>query len=443
MVERTFADLYCNGNLPVARTTLLLKQNKESDWWTLWLGLRLGVLLVLLCWVLWDCIVDAVVVRPVPFDFFNEGVFRVYRGIGCLILAVWLWGINIYVWTSVRINFRYLFEMDADAVQGHAPIFMRATSLTLFFLINFLLFFKITRRDMGVSPKYRQYAPLVLTISTLLYMFWPATGKRVYVRGILRALSAPFSEVTFFSVFIADVMTSMVKVFSDLAYTACYFGSGEWNALALIANGTEEDGILPNADELSKLDGYCANNRVLEKVVIPIICILPLWLRLMQNLRRYKDTHKRFPFLANALKYAAAQSVVVFSLFNPSLTKTAAKMDAQRVFWIFCFASSTLYTYAWDVRMDWGLCRRKNRAHGFFLRTRRMYVLPSFLSSFIHLFIQSSVSAAPTAAPICFDSVSSCVFVSSPTPPSPICLLVDLTFLSFHLPFSRHPSVCV
>ena len=33
-----------------------------------------------------------------------------------------------------------------------------------------------------------------------------------------------FSEVTFFSVFIADVMTSMVKVFSDLAYTACYFG---------------------------------------------------------------------------------------------------------------------------------------------------------------------------------------------------------------------------
>ena len=156
--------------------------------------------------------------------------------------------------------------------------------------------------------------------------------------------------------------------------------------MALIVNGTEEDGILiilPNADELSKLDGYCANNRVLEKVVIPVICILPLWLRLMQNLRRYKDTHKRFPFLANALKYAAAQSVVVFSLFNPSLTKTAAKMDAQRVFWIFCFASSTLYTYAWDVRMDWGLCRRKNRAHGFFLRTRRMYALPSFLPPFL------------------------------------------------------------
>jgi hypothetical protein len=44
-----------------------------------------------------------------------------------------------------------------------------------------------------ISPilRYRQYAPLVLTISTLLYMFWPANGKRVYVRGILRALSAP------------------------------------------------------------------------------------------------------------------------------------------------------------------------------------------------------------------------------------------------------------
>jgi EXS family len=39
-----------------------------------------------------------------------------------------------------------------------------------------------------------------------------------------------------------------------------------------------------------------------SSVLVPALCILPLWLRFQQCLRRYHDTGRRMPNLANALK---------------------------------------------------------------------------------------------------------------------------------------------
>ena len=48
-VEEAFADIYCAGNAAVARATLLMKRQRTGgDWWTMWFGLRVGVLLMLL-----------------------------------------------------------------------------------------------------------------------------------------------------------------------------------------------------------------------------------------------------------------------------------------------------------------------------------------------------------------------------------------------------------
>jgi hypothetical protein len=87
------------------------------------------------------------------------------------------------------------------------------------------------------------------------------------------------------------------------------------------------------------------------------------WIRFMQNIRRYKDTHKRWPWLANAFKYALAQSVVMFSYGNPNLSKGGdhpRHMAPVQVVWILLFVTSTLYTYYWDVANDWGLWRPKD-----------------------------------------------------------------------------------
>ena len=92
----------------------------------------------------------------------------------------------------------------------------------------------------------------------------------------------------------------------------------------------------------------------------------------MQCLRVFADTHKRVPALPNALKYAISLLVVVFGAVHPTLI--AAFPSAHRdgtihVAWLFTYVTSTLYSFAWDVRMDWKL---GDLRHGG-LRERRMF----------------------------------------------------------------------
>ena len=55
----------------------------------------------------------------------------------------------------------------------------------------------------------------------------------------------------------------------------------------------------------------------------------------MQNIRRYKDTHNRWPWLANAVKYAFCQIVLLFSVANPELHQAGYKpgLEAAQVLW--------------------------------------------------------------------------------------------------------------
>lgn len=54
-----------------------------------------------------------------------------------------------------------------------------------------------------------------------------------------------------------------------------------------------------------------------KSVLIPLICLFPLWIRFSQCLRKYMDTGQRMPNLANAFKYAMSQTVTLFGAFHP------------------------------------------------------------------------------------------------------------------------------
>eukprot|EP00986_Skeletonema_menzelii_P012335 scaffold6776_cov144-Skeletonema_menzelii.AAC.2 len=110
----------------------------------------------------------------------------------------------------------------------------------------------------------------------------------------------------------------------------------------------------------------------------------PLWISIRQCLRRYMDTGKRFPNLANAFKYAMSQTVTLFGAFHPLylmhersekynvslgdddeegvIQFSRRNVNLFQIFWMGLFIASSLYSYIWDVYMDWGLGRR---AYGF------------------------------------------------------------------------------
>ena len=80
---------------------------------------------------------------------------------------------------------------------------------------------------------------------------------------------------------------------------------------------------------------------------------LPAWFRFAQCIRRYRHTKEAFPHLVNAGKYSSTFLVVTFS----TLHAVYSTRDEYSPFF-YCYLLSALfssvYTYVWDIKMDWG-----------------------------------------------------------------------------------------
>jgi hypothetical protein len=41
------------------------------------------------------------------------------QGLGCFVILGWLWGINLYVFNSFRINYVFIFELDPRTTMSY------------------------------------------------------------------------------------------------------------------------------------------------------------------------------------------------------------------------------------------------------------------------------------------------------------------------------------
>jgi hypothetical protein len=92
----------------------------------------------------------------------------------------------------------------------------------------------------------------------------------------------------------------------------------------------------------------------------------------------------RFPWIANAGKYALAEVIVLFGVFNTNFQLTNHWFVD---IWVAAYMVSSLYAFTWDVKMNWGLgCKSE---HHPYLRDRlmlhkpRYYVLAIILDFFL------------------------------------------------------------
>jgi hypothetical protein len=376
-VETLFADRFCDGDRAVALATLLTKREIIVNWAHIYLGMKVGACLLLLVWVGWDSlivptfrsererhVIDLVLTRAYP----------VYRGIGGLLLLHWLLGVSLYVWRSARINYRYIFELDPRRHRDSSLLTMSypdvlgdATNMTIVFLVNVLLYYKVVNGYFPEEMLARGYYPLALAAYTL-YFYLSRAWRTGFLRTLWEIVASPLYAVTFFHTFVGDYLTSTVKVTQDLAWSVCFFSSGEYLLKDQPPSSFSSDhgGLkdLLSGVGVDEDDGSCQNNVYFVNVVVPLVCALPLWWRFLQSLRRVYDTQTWWPNLPNAGKYALTQVVALFGLFHPLHHASSVEDDpaalqqrAFLVFWLFLFTASSLYTWIWDVTMDWGLGR--------------------------------------------------------------------------------------
>jgi len=355
-MEIFFADLFCQGILTEARAKMLPKKGDglEMDWSQLRLGYRLGMCSVLAVWVCWDCVWGLLVNGDSTIG--GRAAFPVFRGCGGLLLLHWCWGVSVSVWTRYRINYIFLFDFNPRSVDSPLMIFEDATDETLVYFILMLLYYKSGANDIpNIIPT--GFYPLILVLYTIKCSIFPWRTMGPMWRAVGAIVLSPLTAPSFFQVYTADVFTSMIKIFQDIVWTCCFFFSGDFLILEVEKDGTSSH------KEWQKTFWY-------NSILIPLVCLLPLWIRFNQCLRRYISTKKRLPNLANAFKYAMSQTVTLFGTFHPlylmhhhdnynkrSFSILVEKDDIFQIFWMGLFVTSSIYSFAWDIYFDWGLGR--------------------------------------------------------------------------------------
>ncbi|KAF9990579.1 hypothetical protein BGZ75_001143 [Mortierella antarctica] len=276
-----------------------------------------------------------------------DGLLLVYGGLFLTILFACLFGINMYVWAKSRINYKFIFEFDPrDNLDFHEyfelPIFMMLL-LTLAVYLDFGS--KLT------AHVATAYWPLILMAITAVILFCPLpiahfTARRWFLSSIGRIIASGYYRVEFRDFFLADEMNSLSYSIEQFEFAMCAY-SQQW----------------------SDLGNTCSTSHMW---ITPFVTGLPAWFRFLQCLRRYRDTLEWFPHLLNAGKYSASllNLFVYFSFRHYGGPQLKAAWIAVSLF-------TSIYTFAWDIYMDWGLFRfgsLKGGAQGHpFLRQELVY----------------------------------------------------------------------
>jgi hypothetical protein len=241
-----------------------------------------------------------------------------------------MYGIDLYVWVRNRINYVYIFEFDPNNNLDHMRVFKTASVLTVIWMIYFLLY--LTALKFEYTPP--KYFPLALALTMIGIVILPLHafhfGARVaMLKTLLHLFITPFGHVRFREVFAADILTSMVIAITDTSYILCYYFSNAWN----------------KAPEMNKCFEF-------NKYSGPALTSLPFVWRLLQCFRMYYQTRKKY-HLFNAGKYMSAISVILFNTLHTTID--SGEWGTFRYIWIVAVVISTMYSFSWDIIMDWGL----------------------------------------------------------------------------------------
>ena len=217
-------------------------------------------------------------------------------------------------------------------------VFGSALDLSMPVLFNFhvfiLSFNHLQRPDYNGSDFYAKTLPIAfLTVLYARLIIPPA--RRIRFWGTMKfTFGAPFYVVGVRDEFIGDCLTSWVRIGQDIVFATIYYFIVIWGTLSRRYNLKESGEILA--------ESWCVHN-----VILPLVAILPLWLKYLQTLRQAYDSNLRWPYLGNSFKYLSATLVIIHGTAHPSQRRSRT--------WITCFISAMFYQIFWDIVMDWQL----------------------------------------------------------------------------------------
>ncbi|KAK2987445.1 hypothetical protein RJ640_018582 [Escallonia rubra] len=290
---------------------------------------RLKVLLFFM-WGLSCCKIgwDSVVRMSVDLrNLFLYEAFLYFNPLLLVTLMVWLWGVNLWVFSQASVNYAKIFDLDQNHLTER-EIWKCATWMTIIVptsMTAYLYLYSHGEVSMAASQPVILYAAVAMVLTFPFDIFY-LSSRYFLLRTLWRI------AITFADFFLADILTSMSKVFSDMERSVCRMLHRQVATIAWF-----------------EADSVCGSHAV----AIPIVLVLPYIFRLFQCLRQYKDTGERITLL-NALKYSTAVPVIFLSALKYHVFPDRWT-SIYRPLWLISSFLNSSYSFYWDVNRDWDL----------------------------------------------------------------------------------------
>lgn len=292
-----------------------------------------------------------------------------FSSVGNIVLLLAAWGCVCTFLRRCNINYLDILQLPlptsapsitqpqehshwiANSKQLEQTISRGCMELTAVFLASFILYSRCTAL-LSATHIVSHAIPTGLLFYVFYRFLFPIRSRAPWLHVLELVLISPLSSVSFRDSFIGDLLTSTVRLVAPLTTSILY---------VIIATFS----FLITGDVPPSEIAWWHNHMIMRSIVIPFLTLYPLWIRLVQCLRRSVETGNRWPHFANALKYTSALVVSSIGIFKPGVRTSS--------WWILAFMGATVYQFTWDLTMDWGLLvASKSAPLGYTLRSTRL-----------------------------------------------------------------------
>lgn len=332
--ENLYVQYYHNGDRKRGMHELRVTDKPPSLLASFNFGLMVGICIMLLCTLF--ILIGYISVNNISLHSELDNSLPVWRFLGVTIEAVWLWGMVVYIYNYYHINYEFILELDPRYQISYVQILLSAAFMSVLYILSLNIYvYLLTFQSIGeyTSSFNPNYIHLILFLSSICTLLFPAKygfyqTRRILMLTIFNVVRAPFGPCQFKEMFVGDQLTSLVIPIVDLAFSICYYTTGDF-----LHGSTQR----------------CTQAINVEAVFV--IAVLPYLWRLLQCIRRtYETSNQRNT--ANALKYASSILNTVFSYLS---SYYSGNVPALRAIWILFAVIATTYTGYWDLKYDWGL----------------------------------------------------------------------------------------
>lgn len=227
--------------------------------------------------------------------------------------------------------------------QPEKAVFSATAGYSIAFLFLFITYTRSIRaNDTSHSGlTYAHSLPVLLLATSLVGALHPWHSKQKWLFMLYKVVMAPLYPVCFRDGYVGDLLTSLVRVAVPL------FSGSMYALMTVVAWLSNDFTMLGSAVTVP----WWERTYVFRHALVPVLTLYPLWIRLLQCLRRSAESGENWPHHGNALKYTSAIAVISFGTFQPAVRSSAL--------WIGCLIFATLFQLTWDITMDWGLLAYK------------------------------------------------------------------------------------